>query len=1060
MPEPTRDRTTISAPPPRLAGGERGPLPTGTKRGWPLHWRGFAVRILPYMIGAVLLIAAVWIVAIIIVSTETKEHIAQSARNAEQLAGFFEQQTAQTYRYADSYLKSARKEYVENGGVAAVENFMRVVPLDRSIVSHITIIGTDGVPLLVSGHRIKPGTTAADREYFKFQQSNAGDQIFVSLPRRGRNSGKLLVRLVRRINQANGSFGGVIFAALDVDQMTAFFQLLNLGSESSATLVGTDKKIRARSSYGRLGPGQDISGSRIWSELEQKPTGLYEQTSVVDGISRYYAYRKLAEFPLIVAIGVSLSDISAATAHGRQQIYWIAIFITVVIMILTTVICREILVGRRLKDSELRFKGFAEASADWFWEMDAALRFVYLSPNVERVLGSPPEWFYGKTREDLAGKRAADNEWQAHLDGMRQQLPFRDFRFQWFGDDGEQRWISSSGVPVYDDGGDFAGYRGTSRDVTSEVETREAYRLAESRTEKVQARLTEAIESLSEAFALFDAEDRLVLCNDRYREMYALVEDIIVPGVSFETIIRAGAERGNIPEAEGRIEEWVSERIREHRNPTGPYEVQRADARWLRIEERRTGDGGIVGVRSDITDRKRAEEALRHAEERFRAIFEQAAVGIGLMTPAGRFLTVNKKLSELMKRDEAELFGMRFEEFTHPDDYETCIRKIAQLVDGSLSTFTTQMRYQLDDDEMLWGNLTISVVREPDSDRYALLGIVEDITEQRQAEEQLRQAQKMKAVGQLTGGVAHDFNNLLAVVLGNLELTLDRVRSDGATRRLVDTAIRATTRGADLTQRLLAFSRKQALNPQEFDLNDLVHDSVQILARTLGEDIKIELNLGRNLPSVVADRNQLENALLNIALNARDAMPGGGGLSIETARIDIDQGQIEEGNGISPVPYVMLAIRDTGAGMSSKVLEHAFEPFFTTKDVGEGSGLGLSMVYGFAKQSGGHVDIESIPGDGTTIRLYLPLVAPGETELAPPKIAEAVVPGGNETILIVEDDPEVRTLVRAIIEGAGYRVLEADDGPTAIALLEELPKLDLVLSDIMLTGGMNGMELG
>jgi PAS domain S-box-containing protein len=425
------------------------------------------------------------------------------------------------------------------------------------------------------------------------------------------------------------------------------------------------------------------------------------------------------------------------------------------------------------------------------------------------------------------------------------------------------------------------------------------------------------------------------------------------------------------------------------------------------------------------------------------------------MTPGGRFLTVNKRLCELMRREEEELLALRFEDFTHPDDFRKCAAQVARLMTGEISTFTIEMRYTPVDGELMWGNLTTSLIRQGTGDRIALLGIVEDITERKRAAEELRQARKMEALGQLTGGVAHDFNNLLAVILGHTELLQERLGADDKSTQAV---LRAATRGAELTHRLLAFSRQQPLHPKAVDLDGLIEGMADMLRRTLGETIEIKPASAAGLWKVRADPGQVENALLNLAINARDAMPGGGRLVIEAANAslgdDHDGGRVD----VPPGDYVTVAVTDTGTGMPPEVMERVFEPFFTSKAVGEGSGLGLSMVYGFVRQSGGQVTIESELGRGTTVRLYLPR-AKEEIAAAAEATRRGQPKARGETILVVEDDPEVRALAARQLDGLGYRVLEAEDGLTARAVMDRADRIDLLLSDVVLPGGMSGAEV-
>ena len=328
------------------------------------------------------------------------------------------------------------------------------------------------------------------------------------------------------------------------------------------------------------------------------------------------------------------------------------------------------------------------------------------------------------------------------------------------------------------------------------------------------------------------------------------------------------------------------------------------------------------------------------------------------------------------------------------------------------------------------------------------------------AETALRQAQKMEAIGQLTGGIAHDFNNLLQVIVGNLEALKRRaVVPDADAQKMIDAAIRSAERAATLTARLLAFSRRQPLDPKPIDVNKLVAAMSELLHRTLGESMRIETVLASGIWRVRVDANQLENALLNLAVNSRDAMPNGGSLTIETGNAHLDEAYASA-HGIEPGQYVALAVTDTGTGMSDEVVRRAFEPFFTTKDIGRGSGLGLSQVYGFIRQSGGHVKIYSEPGQGTTVKLYLPRLIGAEDEVAgETKPAETPVGHRDQLILVVEDEEDVRQHAVGMLRELGYSVLEARDGRSALNILAANTRVKLLFTDVGLPNGMNGREL-
>lgn len=403
-------------------------------------------------------------------------------------------------------------------------------------------------------------------------------------------------------------------------------------------------------------------------------------------------------------------------------------------------------------------------------------------------------------------------------------------------------------------------------------------------------------------------------------------------------------------------------------------------------------------------------------------------------------------------------------EAVHPDDREAVEASQKDIING-IEDRGTEFRIVRPDGAIRRIRRHTYPVRDATGKVVRTIGIAEDITESTLLAKQLRQSQKLQAVGQLTGGVAHDFNNLLAIIEGNLSLLESDLAGGGDlspehVREFIEPALEAGRRGADLTHRLLAFSRKQALDPTALDINSVIKGMEKLLKRTLREDIDLSFRLQRANWLAEADASELENVLLNLILNARDAMLGGGKLTIETAEITLSDEYTSSHAEVMPGDYVMLAVSDTGTGMDADTLERVFEPFFTTKETGKGTGLGLSMVYGFARQSKGHVEIYSEPGEGTTVKLYLPRAAVTETAVAAlANDHDTGRVGGNETILVVEDDAAVRRITTRILAHQGYTVLEAADGKTALDILHDDRQISLLLTDVVLPGGMNGPEL-
>ena len=466
----------------------------------------------------------------------------------------------------------------------------------------------------------------------------------------------------------------------------------------------------------------------------------------------------------------------------------------------------------------------------------------------------------------------------------------------------------------------------------------------------------------------------------------------------------------------------------------------------------------VSGTVQDVTERREAELATRRTETFLDLIVQNIPAMLFVKDAEElRFITMNRTGEMLLGISREELIGKNDRDFFPTEQAEGFISKDKAVLEARkpqlIAEETIQTRHQ---GQRLLRTVKVPVFDEEDRPLY-LLGFSTDITEQKQLELQFRQAQKMETVGHLTGGVAHDFNNVLMAMQLNLEVVEERLRGDPEAAECLRVALNAVNRGAELTARLLAFSRRQPLQPKVVNINLLVREMMRLLHRTLEEDLDVETVLGAGVWSIEVDGSQLENALINLAVNARDAMPEGGKLTIETANTRLDDDYARELDDVRPGQYVMIAVSDTGAGMTPEVMERAFDPFFTTKDVGKGSGLGLSMVYGFVKQSGGHVKLYSEPGEGTTVKLYFPRVlAAAATEAG--DIVPAVQPG-NEVVLLVEDDPNVRLSVVRSLETFGYRVHPAESGPDAIALVKDGLRPALLLADVVLPRGMSGSEV-
>jgi PAS domain S-box-containing protein len=476
----------------------------------------------------------------------------------------------------------------------------------------------------------------------------------------------------------------------------------------------------------------------------------------------------------------------------------------------------------------------------------------------------------------------------------------------------------------------------------------------------------------------------------------------------------------------------------------------------LSISPIRTASGKIVGVSKaahDITESNRTQQALSQEIEERRRIFDSSNDLIFVTDSAGNFIQVSPSVSAILGYQPSDMVGRSAIEFIHPDDLEHTRREMRAGRRGQ-SKRNFETRYVNKEGKAValnWTGNWSEPVR-----RHFFIG--RDLTEKQAAEAQLRHAQKMDAVGQLTGGVAHDFNNILTVITGTIGILEEAVADQpqlAAIAKLID---EAAERGANLTKHLLAFARKQPLQPVEVDVNALVLEAAKLLHPTLGEHLEITPLLAEDAWSALADPNQLATAVLNLAINARDAMPNGGKLALETNNVYLDESYAGMHSEVTPGHYVMIAVSDTGTGIPAALLERVFEPFFTTKEVGRGTGLGLSMVFGFVKQSGGHIKIYSEEGHGTSVKIYLPR-ATGLQQTAAEARVSANIEGGNETILVVEDDALVRRYVMTQIESLGYTTLEAANASDALQIIYHVPTIDLLFTDVIMPAPMNGRQL-
>lgn len=705
-------------------------------------------------------------------------------------------------------------------------------------------------------------------------------------------------------------------------------------------------------------------------------------------------------------------------------------------------------IEENLRNSESRFQDFAKSSSDWFWETDEKHRFkAFLDPK-DMLPKAERQKFIGLTRIECVGADLTESKWQKHQRCLDAHRPFRNFRYGIPTPESMAREWSINGRPIFGESGEFLGYRGTGSDITEQVNLER--KLAEQAT-----LMSSILDSLPLHVALRDLDCRYTFINRYGAEKMSRTRAGIV-GKSDSELLDLAEDETFTPFARNVIATGIPVVNRTIR----PAHWGSRDA-LLNIVPVNDASGAITGVlivAQDVTELSQAQAVRREHEALLDAILEHIPAFLTMKNLADdRYLLTNERFNRAVGLPKELVTGRKTAEvFPDPKVIRTIVRHERRVIESRKAV--TEERETIG----MGGPQKMSITKYPvfdDTGNVISIGSVTiDISEQRKLEEQLRQAQKMETVGQLTGGIAHDFNNLLGVVIGNLDFLEEKLRSQPELHQWTIAATNAALHGGELTQQLLAFSRRQPLAPQSLDLNRQLSKMHDLLRRTLGETVAVDIIPDGNLWHCLADPAQVETAVLNLAINARDAMPEGGTLTLATDNVNLDTEYAATALELEPGAYVKLSVTDTGTGMSPETVERAFEPFFTTKKVGEGSGLGLSMVFGFAKQSGGHAAISSTEGNGTTVNLYLPVAQGPDASTAKPALRN--MPRGNgEKILVVEDDSDLQRLTVAQLQDLGYSVVAARDGDTALDILDQAGHIDLLLTDIVLPNGMDGFRL-
>jgi two-component system cell cycle sensor histidine kinase/response regulator CckA len=699
-----------------------------------------------------------------------------------------------------------------------------------------------------------------------------------------------------------------------------------------------------------------------------------------------------------------------------------------------------------LRESAERFRLIAETIDEVFWISDIKKeRVIYVSPAYERVWGYSSKNLYQNRRSFRDAIHPEDRDRvDATLALEKTGQPF-DCQYRIIRADGSIRNIWDRRFPIPDETGRVNCYVGVAQDVTP-------WKSAEQALKESKDYLNQIINCIGDTIFVKDQYYRHVLVNDAMCAWTGKQREELLGKTAHELFPKA--EMDPLLEQERLVFETGKECITEN-DLTDPQGNRRTlmTKKSLLFDEK--GSKQIVGVVRDITERKQAEEALRESEMRYRTAIEHCndgvVIGKGTIT-----LFANQRYVEMFGYDTPEeIVGRPASLIAHPDE----INRMENIMLARQRGESVPSRYELKgirkDGEPI--DIEISATRTVYRGEAASLAYVRNITERKRAEkererlqEQVRQSQKMEAVGVLAGGVAHDFNNLLSVINGYSELLLQDVAQDDPRRNDLEQIKQAGQRAASLTSQLLAFSRKQILRPITLNLDDVIVEMSKMLRRLIGEDIELVCITRPALGLIHADEGQIQQIIMNLVVNARDAMPQGGKLTIETANVDLDEDYVRKHAAVSAGPFIMLAISDSGVGMDAETQARIFEPFFTTKGQGGGTGLGLSTVYGIVKQSNGFIWVYSEPGRGTTFKIYLPRLQGEAAKLLADSEREPDL-RGSETVLVVEDESSVRALAARILRERGYTVLESSNGKEALRVAQEFDgEIHLVLTDVVM----------
>ena len=1045
---------------------------------------------LPFRVVGLCVATMAMLWTVLLVEADRSERAAtEKARNdASNLAMAVRENVRGTVGAIDQLMITIIAENNESGNAYHIPAWVENSPLLRRLSVRVAISGPDGV-IVASTLGVARRTDVSDREAYRYHLNPSAPQPYISAPIIGRSTGKFLIQITRRITRKDGSFGGTIGVAIDPFHFSQFFDEVDLGPNGVIDLVGRDGIVRARRALNDRNIGQNVGDTPLFKRMLASSSGSEIVRSKLDGITRIYGYSSVPDYPLVVAVGIAMNNVLALA--NRRWISNIAIGggLTIVFVALSWFLAREAN-GRPQRelaaDAEEEVReltppldgglnnvrdagGFAgngiarrpRMGRHLFFLATVPLGIIALSaliavgvpiPNMPAVLLLAVVYsgFRGGLFVGLAN---------AGVHVLHAATFFSEPQYS-FSYDSQSLARVLVFVVVSPTTAALVGLLKRQADQYKQINEDarwKAERAVEGYAEREQLFIA-AVESSNDAVVTESLDGVITGWNEAAEHLfgYAAQEaigkpiDIIVP-VELRHDVRGIL--GKIKNGE-KIDHHETERVRK--------DGRRIDVS-VSVSPVKSHSGAIIGaakVARDISARKKAQEALLESEQMARAIVDTALDAFLQLNESGTIIGWSPKAETMFGWSGHEAIGQQVRDLIIPTvNRDVHSERIAQFVRDAENGIAGR-RYESTslrrDGKEFRTEISLTALRRRDG--YIINAFLRDITERVAAEEQLKQAQKMESVGQLTGGIAHDFNNMLTGITATIDILAAGVADKPRLAAIVELISEAADRGAELTSHLLAFARKQPLQPRKTDLNALITDSVKLLRPALGARIEIETSLKADVWPALVDPGQLSSALMNLAINARDAMPNGGKLTLEASNVVLDQDYARNNVDVQSGDYVLIAVSDTGGGIPQAIREKIFEPFFTTKGVGKGTGLGLSMVYGFVKQSNGHIKVYSEEHHGTTFKIYLPR-ASGHADRMAATSSASHIEGGTETILVVEDDAIVRTSAITQLQSLGYETLSAANAAEALAVADGGAQFDLLFTDVIMPGKMNGRQL-